>query len=99
MPLIVCCHRPGLLRQMYNSSAELDLASRYPDVRIFQVALETSAAELRDLSGIAVPWSVPTAGELCTGGTAGSPACVCVCVCVCVCSFGGKAVFFSLSHI
>ncbi|XP_012679496.2 sialate O-acetylesterase [Clupea harengus] len=53
--------------QMYNSSAELDLASRYPDVRIFQVALETSAAELRDLSGIAVPWSVPTA-DLLGGG-------------------------------
>ncbi|XP_076138671.1 sialate O-acetylesterase-like [Alosa pseudoharengus] len=50
--------------QVYNSSAELAMASKFPDVRIFQAALETSSVELTDLSGVSVPWSVPTASLL-----------------------------------
>lgn len=74
--------------QVYNSTAELDLASKFPHVRIFQAALETSMVELRDLSGVSVPWSVPK-----TSKVAGvSPACVVcvslfVCLNACVCEF------------
>ncbi|XP_041918641.1 sialate O-acetylesterase-like [Alosa sapidissima] len=48
------------VHQIYNSSAELAMASKFPDVRLFHVAQETSLVELTDLPGIAVPWSVPT---------------------------------------
>ncbi|XP_063061145.1 sialate O-acetylesterase isoform X2 [Engraulis encrasicolus] len=47
--------------QMYNSSAELDMVHKFPNVRVFQASLETSAVELMDLSRVDVPWSVPTA--------------------------------------
>ncbi|XP_062861210.1 sialate O-acetylesterase [Trichomycterus rosablanca] len=48
------------LAQVYNSSEELALASEFPDVRIFQAALEQSKIELKDLAGVEVPWSQPT---------------------------------------
>ncbi|XP_062409192.1 sialate O-acetylesterase-like [Sardina pilchardus] len=48
------------VHQIYNSSAEMALASKFPDVRLFHVAQQTSLVELIDLPGIAVRWSVPT---------------------------------------
>lgn len=38
------------------------MASKFPDVRIFQAALEQSKKELTDLAGVEVPWSKPTPG-------------------------------------
>lgn len=38
------------------------MASKFPNVRIFQAALEQSSVELDDLAGVEVPWSRPTAG-------------------------------------
>lgn len=38
------------------------MASKFPDVRIFQAALENSEEELIDLAGVEIPWSRPTAG-------------------------------------
>ncbi|KAI4892158.1 hypothetical protein NFI96_026126, partial [Prochilodus magdalenae] len=48
------------LTQVYNASEELALASKFPDVRVFQAALEHSNVELIDLAGVEVPWSRPT---------------------------------------
>ncbi|XP_072551705.1 sialate O-acetylesterase isoform X2 [Salminus brasiliensis] len=48
------------LAQVYNASEELALASKYPNVRVFQAALEQSSVELTDLGHVAVPWSRPT---------------------------------------
>ncbi|KAK7160077.1 hypothetical protein R3I93_007894 [Phoxinus phoxinus] len=47
--------------QLINASEELAMASKFPDVRIFQAALEKSEEELIDLAGVEVPWSRPTA--------------------------------------
>ncbi|XP_076846235.1 sialate O-acetylesterase isoform X2 [Brachyhypopomus gauderio] len=47
------------LAQVYNASEELAMASSFPDVRIFQAALEQSTVELNDLAGVEVPWSRP----------------------------------------
>ncbi|TRY98482.1 hypothetical protein DNTS_012364 [Danionella cerebrum] len=46
--------------QLANATDELKLASKFPDVRIFQAALEQSEEELSDLAGVEVPWSRPT---------------------------------------
>ncbi|XP_064159862.1 sialate O-acetylesterase-like [Anguilla rostrata] len=54
------------LSQVINASAEAALASKYPQVRIFMAALETSREPLMDLPRVEVPWSVPTA-ELLAG--------------------------------
>uniref|UniRef100_UPI003AAFAC71 sialate O-acetylesterase n=1 Tax=Centroberyx gerrardi TaxID=166262 RepID=UPI003AAFAC71 len=54
--------------QVFNSSEELALAVKYPQVRIFMAAMNLSETELTDLVQVEVPWSVPTAsaspGEL-----------------------------------
>ncbi|XP_030621679.1 sialate O-acetylesterase [Chanos chanos] len=52
------------ISQVINASEELAIASKYPSVRIFQVALTESQTELTDLAGVAIPWSVPSAGLL-----------------------------------
>ncbi|XP_058606484.1 sialate O-acetylesterase isoform X2 [Onychostoma macrolepis] len=49
------------LGQVINATEELALASKFPDVRIFQAALEQSDEELIDLARVEVPWSQPTA--------------------------------------
>lgn len=48
--------------QVYNASEELAMATKFPNVRVFQAALETSSVELIDLAGVEVPWSRPTPG-------------------------------------
>ncbi|KAG7333024.1 hypothetical protein KOW79_003159 [Hemibagrus wyckioides] len=48
------------LGQVYNASEELAIASKFPNVRVFQAALEKSSVELTDLAGVEVPWSRPT---------------------------------------
>ncbi|XP_017322201.3 sialate O-acetylesterase [Ictalurus punctatus] len=48
------------LGQVYNASEELAMATKFPNVRVFQAALETSSVELIDLAGVEVPWSRPT---------------------------------------
>ncbi|KAI5098414.1 sialate O-acetylesterase precursor [Silurus meridionalis] len=48
------------LGQVYNASEELSLAAKFPNVRVFQVALNNSNVELNDLLGVEVPWSLPT---------------------------------------
>ncbi|XP_056112443.1 sialate O-acetylesterase [Rhinichthys klamathensis goyatoka] len=47
--------------QLINATEELAMASKFPDVRIFQAALEKSDEELIDLAGVEIPWSRPTA--------------------------------------
>ncbi|KAK9959120.1 hypothetical protein ABG768_011200 [Culter alburnus] len=47
--------------QLINATEELAMASKFPNVRIFQAALEQSSKELIDLAGVEVPWSRPTA--------------------------------------
>uniref|UniRef100_A0A8C1T172 Sialic acid acetylesterase n=1 Tax=Cyprinus carpio TaxID=7962 RepID=A0A8C1T172_CYPCA len=47
--------------QVINATEELALASKFPDVRIFQAALAHSDEELIDLARVEVPWSRPTA--------------------------------------
>ncbi|XP_019720524.1 sialate O-acetylesterase isoform X1 [Hippocampus comes] len=47
--------------QIFNASEELSLASKYPHVRPFMVALKRSDTELTDLIGVTLPWSVPKA--------------------------------------
>ncbi|KTF89005.1 hypothetical protein cypCar_00036238 [Cyprinus carpio] len=49
--------------QVINATEELALASKFPDVRIFQAALAHSDEELIDLARVEVPWSRPTAEE------------------------------------
>lgn len=49
--------------QVYNASEELAIASKFPNVRVFQAALEKSSVELTDLAGVEVPWSRPTPGK------------------------------------
>lgn len=51
-----------VFRKVINATEELALASKFPDVRIFQAALEQSDEELIDLARVEVPWSRPTAG-------------------------------------
>ncbi|XP_060733451.1 sialate O-acetylesterase isoform X2 [Tachysurus vachellii] len=46
--------------QVYNASEELAMATNFPNVRVFQAALEMSSVELTDLAGVEVPWSRPT---------------------------------------
>ncbi|KAK3548559.1 hypothetical protein QTP70_014478, partial [Hemibagrus guttatus] len=48
------------LGQVYNASEELAMVSNFPNVRVFQAALEKSSVELTDLAGVEVPWSRPT---------------------------------------
>ncbi|KAB5575111.1 hypothetical protein PHYPO_G00217050 [Pangasianodon hypophthalmus] len=48
------------LGQVYNASEELAMATKFPNVRVFQAALEMSSVELTDLAGVEVPWSRPT---------------------------------------
>ncbi|XP_060779355.1 sialate O-acetylesterase isoform X1 [Neoarius graeffei] len=48
------------LGQVYNASEELAMATKFPNVRVFQAALEKSNVELKDLAGVEVPWSRPT---------------------------------------
>uniref|UniRef100_A0A3Q0T5T7 Sialic acid acetylesterase n=1 Tax=Amphilophus citrinellus TaxID=61819 RepID=A0A3Q0T5T7_AMPCI len=48
------------MNQIFNSSEELALVAKYPHVRPFMVALNTSETELKDLIEVAIPWSVPT---------------------------------------
>ncbi|KAM9318412.1 sialate O-acetylesterase [Pholidichthys leucotaenia] len=50
--------------QVFNSSVELALASKYPHVRPFMVSKEASEIELNDLIQVGIPWSVPTAEVL-----------------------------------
>ncbi|XP_068096394.1 sialate O-acetylesterase isoform X2 [Hyperolius riggenbachi] len=50
--------------QIFNASKELAQASRYPYVRLFTAALETSAVELQDLAKVDLEWSLPTAKNL-----------------------------------
>ncbi|XP_077467476.1 sialate O-acetylesterase isoform X2 [Stigmatopora argus] len=50
--------------QIFNASEELAIASEYPHVRTFMVALETSDTERTDLIGVSLPWSVPEASGL-----------------------------------
>lgn len=38
------------------------MATNFPNVRVFQAALEMSSVELTDLAGVEVPWSRPTPG-------------------------------------
>ncbi|XP_061574872.1 sialate O-acetylesterase [Cololabis saira] len=47
--------------QIFNASEELALSDKYPHVRPFMVALNTSETELTDLIQVELPWSVPTA--------------------------------------
>ncbi|XP_017275588.1 sialate O-acetylesterase isoform X3 [Kryptolebias marmoratus] len=47
--------------QIFNASEELALSSKYPHVRTFMAALDTSDTELTDLIGVELPWSVPSA--------------------------------------
>ncbi|KAF4091770.1 hypothetical protein AMELA_G00040650 [Ameiurus melas] len=48
------------LGQVYNASEELAMATKFPNVRVFQAALVKSSVELIDLAGVEVPWSRPT---------------------------------------
>lgn len=50
-----------ILSKLINATEELAMASKFPNVRIFQAALEQSSKELIDLAGVEVPWSRPTA--------------------------------------
>ncbi|TST73070.1 Sialate O-acetylesterase [Bagarius yarrelli] len=47
------------LGQVFNASEELAMATKFPNVRVFQAARETSSVELNDLAGVEVPWSRP----------------------------------------
>ncbi|XP_067275157.1 sialate O-acetylesterase [Pseudorasbora parva] len=62
--------------QLINATEELAMASEFPNVRIFQAALEKSDEELIDLAGVEVPWSRPTA-ELLGGKNFGHFSAVC----------------------
>lgn len=50
------------LFQVFNSSQELTLTAKYPDIRTFMVAQKSSDIELSDLLQVELPWSVPTSG-------------------------------------
>lgn len=56
------CHVFLVFLQVYNASDELAMASKFPNVRVFQAALEQSNVELYDLARVEVPWSRPTPG-------------------------------------
>ncbi|KAM8852960.1 sialate O-acetylesterase [Synchiropus picturatus] len=48
------------MSQIFNSSEEIAISSRYHQVRPFQVSLKMSDTELTDLTGVDIPWSVPS---------------------------------------
>ncbi|KAL7878367.1 hypothetical protein AOLI_G00093410 [Acnodon oligacanthus] len=48
------------LAQVINATEELALAYKFPNVRVFQAALEQSSVELLNLARVEVPWSRPT---------------------------------------
>lgn len=48
------------ISHMFNSTDELNLVSKYPDLRIFTAAQVTSNKPLYDFNGISRPWEVPT---------------------------------------
>ncbi|XP_054649938.1 sialate O-acetylesterase isoform X2 [Dunckerocampus dactyliophorus] len=50
--------------KIFNASEELALADKYPHVRTFMTALNMSDTELTDLTGVALPWSVPESSGL-----------------------------------
>ncbi|XP_057694725.1 sialate O-acetylesterase-like isoform X1 [Corythoichthys intestinalis] len=50
--------------QIFNASEELAIASKYPHVRTFMVALKMSNTERTDLIGVSLPWSVPETSGL-----------------------------------
>ncbi|XP_061137677.1 sialate O-acetylesterase-like [Syngnathus typhle] len=52
------------MSKIFNASEELALASKYPHVRPFMVALKMSDTELTDLIGVTLPWFVPEASGL-----------------------------------
>ncbi|XP_061137675.1 sialate O-acetylesterase-like isoform X1 [Syngnathus typhle] len=52
------------MSKIFNASKELALASKYPHVRPFMVALKMSDTELTDLIGVTLPWFVPEASGL-----------------------------------
>lgn len=45
-----------------TGSQELRLATNFPQVRLFMVALTHNESQQTDLTAVALPWSVPTAG-------------------------------------
>uniref|UniRef100_A0A3P9I405 Sialic acid acetylesterase n=1 Tax=Oryzias latipes TaxID=8090 RepID=A0A3P9I405_ORYLA len=47
--------------QVFNASEELALSAKYPHVRTFMAALNSSETELIDLIQVELPWSVPSA--------------------------------------
>ncbi|KAF6721656.1 Sialate O-acetylesterase [Oryzias melastigma] len=47
--------------QIFNASEELALSAKYPHVRTFMAALNSSETELIDLIQVELPWSVPSA--------------------------------------
>ncbi|KAL6478646.1 hypothetical protein MHYP_G00120790 [Metynnis hypsauchen] len=48
------------LAQVINATEELAFAFKFPNVRVFQAALEQSSVELLNLGRVEVPWSRPT---------------------------------------
>ncbi|XP_056139956.1 sialate O-acetylesterase [Lampris incognitus] len=48
------------MSQIFNASEELDLAAKYPQVRIFMAGLDLNETELTDLSQVELSWSIPT---------------------------------------
>ncbi|XP_007562839.1 sialate O-acetylesterase [Poecilia formosa] len=50
--------------QIFNSSEELALSSKYPHVRPFMTALNMSKTELIDLIQVEIPWSAPNSSVL-----------------------------------
>nr|CAB3266066.1 sialate O-acetylesterase-like [Phallusia mammillata] len=48
------------MSQVFNASAELELTSNYPDIRIFTVAETESETSMYDLMSIEENWSIPS---------------------------------------
>ncbi|CAI9596903.1 unnamed protein product [Staurois parvus] len=49
------------VKQMFNASEEMKMASNYPHIRLFTAALVQSGTELQDLAKVDLQWSLPTA--------------------------------------
>ncbi|XP_054884535.1 sialate O-acetylesterase [Poeciliopsis prolifica] len=52
------------MSQIFNSSEELAVSSKYPHVRPFMTALNMSKTELIDLIQVEIPWSTPNSSVL-----------------------------------
>ncbi|XP_069805093.1 sialate O-acetylesterase-like [Dendropsophus ebraccatus] len=50
--------------EIFNASQEMAKAAKYPFVRLFTAALQTSKTELLDLPKVALNWSIPTPQNL-----------------------------------